>query len=234
MFAAEANTVPELDPLKIGALSDASAQALLLSSTGASREALDRFRVYQALLEKWAPRINLVGASTLPNFWSRHILDSAQILPLAPADALSWVDFGSGAGFPGLVLAVLLKERPDSSIRLIEASAKRCAFLREAARAMETEVEIVQAKLENVTPSAHDVVTARAFTSLDQLIAYALPWLHEQSQALFPKGEEIHSEITQASTRWQFRSIIYPSISDSRGCVVKITNCHARTRSNQT
>ena len=228
MFAGEASIVPEPDALGMGHLSESSAQALLLSSTGASRETLDRFRVYQALLEKWAPRINLVGASTLPSFWSRHILDSAQILPLAPASALSWVDFGSGAGFPGLVLAALLRDRPNSSVRLIEASAKRCAFLREAARAMEVQVEIIQAKAEDVTPNPSDVVTARAFTSLERLIAYAVPWLHDQSQALFPKGEEIQAEITQASTQWEFQSIIYPSISDSRGCVVKISNCHAR------
>jgi 16S rRNA (guanine527-N7)-methyltransferase len=232
MFGGEANTVPEPDPLRMGTLSEASAQALLSSSIGASRETLDRFRVYQALLERWAPRINLVGASTLPNFWSRHILDSAQILPLAPESALSWVDFGSGAGFPGLVLSALLVDRPNASMRLIEASAKRCAFLREAARAMETQVEIIQAKLEDVTPSPCDVITARAFTSLDRLIAYAVPWLHDQSQALFPKGEEVEAEIAEASTRWQFQSIVYPSISDSRGCVVKISNCHPRVGPN--
>ena len=225
--------MPEPDPVIMGTLSEVSAQALLLSSTGASRETLDRFKVYQALLEKWAPRINLVGSSTLPNFWSRHILDSAQILPHAPPSALSWVDFGSGAGFPGLVLAVLLEARSNATICLIEASAKRCAFLREAARAMETKVEIIQAKLEDVAPSRSDVVTARAFTSLERLIAYAVPWLGDQSQTLFPKGEEIHAEIAQASTQWNFQSIIYPSISDSRGCVVKISNIHARTGPNQ-
>ncbi|WP_284360643.1 16S rRNA (guanine(527)-N(7))-methyltransferase RsmG [Candidatus Phycosocius spiralis] len=220
--------MPLPDNQIIGTIDELQAQELLVSHIGASRETLDRFRAYQSLLEKWAPRINLVGASTLPYFWSRHILDSAQILPLAPPNAVSWVDFGSGAGFPGLVLAVLLENRPQSTLFLIEANTKRCAFLREAARAMEVKVEIIQAKIEDVAPIKLDVVTARAFTSLDQLMTYAVPWMAQSGHALFPKGQDIQAELIKASTRWQFQSIIYPSLSDSRGCVVKIFNCHSK------
>lgn len=208
-------------------------QALLMLDYGVSRETIDRFLAYQAILSKWAPRINLVGASTLGSFWDRHILDSAQILPLASPEAKTWVDFGSGAGFPGLVIAALIQPLDGAQVTLIEASTKRCGFLREAARAMEVKVEIVNDKLENVMPRPVDIITARAFTALDRLLAYANPWQGSQTQALFPKGGEVSAELEQASTNWIFKSTIHPSVSDARGCIVEITECQLRTRSTQ-
>jgi len=208
-------------------------QALLMSHYNVSRETIERFEAYQTILERWAPRINLVGASTLTAFWDRHILDSAQILPLAAPDARSWVDFGSGAGFPGLVIAALLQARGGSNVTLIEASTKRCGFLREAARAMQVGVNIVNDKLENVKAHRVDVITARAFTALDRLLAYGAPWQGPHTQALFPKGEEVSGELAQASTKWLFKSTIHPSVSDARGCIVEITECHAKTGSTQ-
>jgi len=206
-------------------------QALLMSDYGVSRETIERFLAYQAILTKWAPRINLVGASTLGSFWDRHILDSAQILPLARAEARSWVDFGSGAGFPGLVIAALVQPLNGGQVTLIEASTKRCGFLREAARAMQVQVDIINDKLENVKPRPVDIITARAFTALDRLLAYAEPWQGPQTQALFSKGEEVSSELAQASTNWLFKSTIHPSLSDARGCIIEITECQARTGS---
>jgi 16S rRNA (guanine527-N7)-methyltransferase len=208
-------------------------QELLVSDYGVSRETIERFEAYQAILTKWAPRINLVGASTLAAFWDRHILDSAQILPLARPDAKTWVDFGSGAGFPGLVIAALVQSHDGAHVTLIEASAKRCGFLREAARAMQVKVEIINDKLEHVTPHPVDIITARAFTALDRLLAYADPWQGPQTQALFPKGEEVSGELAQASTNWLFKSTIHPSVSDARGCIVEVTECQARTGSTQ-
>lgn len=213
--------------------SPADVQALLLSDYGVSRETIERFEAYQAILTKWAPRINLVGASTLGAFWERHILDSAQILPYARPEAKTWVDFGSGAGFPGLVLAALLQSRAGAQVTLIEASTKRCGFLREAARAMQIQVEIVNDKLEHVVARKVDVITARAFTALDRLLAYSEAWQGPHTQALFPKGEEVSAELAQASTNWLFKSTIHPSVSDVRGCIVEITECQARTRSTQ-
>ena len=206
---------------------------LLVSDYGVSRETIERFEAYQAILTKWAARINLVGASTLAAFWHRHILDSVQILPLARPAAATWVDFGSGAGFPGLVIAALLQSRDGAQVSLIEASAKRCGFLREAARVMQVRVEIVNAKLEHVTPRPVDIITARAFTALDRLLAYGEPWQGPQTQALFPKGEEVSAELAQASTNWLFKSTLHPSVSDARGCIVEITDCRARTGSTQ-
>ena len=208
-------------------------QALLMSHYGVSRETIERFQAFQAILTKWAPRINLVGASTLGSFWDRHILDSAQILPLARQGAKSWVDFGSGAGFPGLVIAALVQPLDGAQVTLIEASTKRCGFLREAARAMQVQVDIVHDKLENVLPRPVDIITARAFTALDRLLAYAEPWQGPQTQALFPKGEEVSSELAQASTNWLFKSTIHPSLSDARGCIVEIAECQTRTGSTQ-
>ncbi|OYU77379.1 MAG: 16S rRNA (guanine(527)-N(7))-methyltransferase RsmG [Alphaproteobacteria bacterium PA3] len=208
-------------------------QALLMSDYGVSRETIERFVAYEAILAKWAPRINLVGASTLGSFWDRHILDSAQILPLARPEARTWVDFGSGAGFPGLVIAALLQSQDGAHVTLIEASTKRCGFLRETARAMQVQVDIVNDKLENVVPRTVDIITARAFTALDRLLTYAEPWQGPQTQALFPKGEEVSGELAQASTNWRFKSTIHPSVSDARGCIVEITECQARTGSTQ-
>lgn len=206
-------------------------QALLMSDYGVSRETIERFEAYQAILTKWAPRINLVGASTLASFWDRHILDSAQILPLARPEARTFVDFGSGAGFPGLVLAALVHHKDGAQVTLIEASTKRCGFLREAARAMQVHAEIINDKLEHVAPRPVDVITARAFTALDRLLAYGEKWQGPQTQALFPKGEEVSAELQQASTNWLFKSTIHPSASDARGCIVEITECQARTGS---
>lgn len=209
----------------------ADVQALLMSDYGVSRETIERFEAYQAILNKWAPRINLVGASTLSAFWDRHILDSVQILPLARPEARTWVDFGSGAGFPGLVIAALVQSQEGAHVTLIEASTKRCGFLREAARAMQVQVEIVNDKLENVAPRSVDIITARAFTALDRLLAYGHTWQGPNTQSLFPKGEEVSAELAQASTNWLFKSTIHPSVSDVRGCIVEITECQARTGS---
>lgn len=209
----------------------ADVQALLMSDYGVSRETIERFEAYQAILTKWAPRINLVGASTLSAFWDRHILDSVQILPLARPEARTWVDFGSGAGFPGLVITALVQSQEGAHVTLIEASTKRCGFLREAARAMQVQVEIVNDKLENVAPRSVDIITARAFTALDRLLAYGHAWQGPNTQSLFPKGEEVSAELAQASTNWLFKSTIHPSVSDVRGCIVEITECQARTRS---
>lgn len=212
-------------------LTPEAVQVRLQTDYGVSRETLDRFETYQAILNKWAPRINLVGASTLSAFWDRHILDSVQIMPLARTTARSWVDFGTGAGFPGLVIAALLADSHHGQVHLIEASTKRCAFLREAARAMQVTVEIINAKLEDVPPKKVDVITARAFTSLDRLLNYATPWQGHGTQALFPKGEEVSVELNQASTNWLFKSTLHHSVSDARGCILEITDWQSKAGS---
>ncbi len=201
------------------------AKQRLSSDYNVSRETMLALESYRDLLVKWAAQINLVGPSTLQHFWARHVLDCAQILPIAGTEARSFADFGSGAGLPGLIIASQLADiSPSYEVILVEASAKRCGFLREAARTLGLKVSIIQEKIETVVPTRVDVVTARAFAPLEKLLAYAAPWGEMGARIIFLKGEDVQREIDQASTRWAFQSKIKPSVTDSRGCVVEITD----------
>jgi 16S rRNA (guanine527-N7)-methyltransferase len=202
-----------------------AAKERLVADFNVSRETLECFERYQALLIKWAGQINLVGPSTLSHFWERHMLDSAQVLPVAGNNTLTLADFGTGAGLPGLVLARLLKDQNDAShVTLVEVSGKRCGFLREAARALDVSVTIIQEKIEDTKPFGVDIITARAFAPLEKLLGYSLPWMQLGARALFLKGEDVQHEIDQASTNWSFQSRVTQSLTDSRGCVLEITN----------
>ena len=202
---------------------ETDAQQLLMTHYYVSRETMDDFEIYRLLLTKWAKQINMVGTSTLNHFWERHILDCAQLLPILGPRARTIADFGSGAGFPGLILAALLKNSGDNShVTLVEASGKRCGFLREAARALRVNVGIIQDKIEHVTPFAVDVVTARAFAPLNKLLGYAHPWAELGARIVLLKGEDVQQELEQASTNWAFQSRINTSVTDSRGCVVEV------------
>jgi 16S rRNA (guanine527-N7)-methyltransferase len=188
-----------------------------------SRETMNGLERYRLLLVKWAKQINLVGPSTLEHFWQRHVLDCAQVLRVAGNKMCSVADFGSGAGFPGLILAALLADkRSDYKVTLVEVSGKRCGFLREAARALNVKVTIIQEKIEVVEPFAVDLVTARAFAPLDKLLDYTHAWAEKGARIVFLKGEDVQREIEQASTNWAFQSRINTSVTDSRGCVVEI------------
>jgi 16S rRNA (guanine527-N7)-methyltransferase len=200
-----------------------TAKARLQTDFDVSRETMDALERYRILLLKWAGHINLVGPSTLVQFWQRHILDSAQILMQAGTRQLSVADFGSGAGLPGLVLAALINDKStDYKVHLVEASAKRCGFLREAARTLDIKAEIIQQKIEDVSPIKVDLVTARAFAPLEKLLGYASPWAQLGARIIFLKGSDVQSEIDEASTKWAFQSRINKSLTDPRGCVVEI------------
>jgi 16S rRNA (guanine527-N7)-methyltransferase len=163
-----------------------------------SRETLARLEAYAAQLTLWSARINLVGRSTLADLWRRHILDAAQLQPLLPASARRLIDLGSGAGFPGLVLAIL----GVPGVELIEADSRKCAFLREAARVTETDVTIRPCRIQAVPPHPVDVVTARACAPLDRLLELAEPFLASGSEAWFLKGERAAEELTLARKHW--------------------------------
>jgi 16S rRNA (guanine527-N7)-methyltransferase len=183
-----------------------------------SRETLARLEAYVALLAQWSLRINLIGRETLADPWRRHILDSAQLLPLLPGSAASLLDLGSGAGLPGLVLAIL----GAPGVQLAEADVRKCAFLREAARATGTEVRIHNARIEAIRPFAADVVTARALAPLDRLLDLAAPFLGPQSLCLFLKGARAEDELTLARRRWTMSVSAFPSRSDRRGSVLHL------------
>lgn len=198
-------------------VADAASFAAVSGATAAQIADLER---YQSLLVEWNSRINLVGASTLADFWSRHAWDSAQLLPLAP-DALAWADLGAGAGLPGVVLAILGKGRPGFHVHLVESIAKRCRFLAEIAAALDLPVTVHNARAESLKLKV-DVVTARAVAPLARLLGYAEPHLRRGAQGLFLKGQDVASELEEATRYWDFEAEIVTSLSDPRGRIVRV------------
>jgi 16S rRNA (guanine527-N7)-methyltransferase len=164
--------------------------------------------------------MNLVGPATLGVFWNRHAWDSAQLLGLAP-DALAWADLGAGAGLPGLVLATLGKERPGFHVHLVESMAKRCRFLDEVARELSLPATVHHERAENLQ-LAVDIVTARACAPLARLLGYARPYLKAGALGLFLKGQDVATELAEASTSWEFEADALPSLSDPRGQIVRV------------
>jgi 16S rRNA (guanine527-N7)-methyltransferase len=183
-----------------------------------SRETLARLEVYAELLIRWSGRINLVGRDTLADLWRRHMLDSAQLLPLIPEGAEGLIDLGSGAGFPGLVLAIL----GTRGVELIEADSRKAAFLREAARITETNPTIRPCRIAAVPPHPVDVVSARALAPLDRLLDLAWPFIGAATICLFPKGENVGQELTLARKGWTMTVSMHHSIADPRGVVLRL------------
>ncbi|TAN54913.1 MAG: 16S rRNA (guanine(527)-N(7))-methyltransferase RsmG [Magnetospirillum sp.] len=195
------------------------------AKSGVSRETLRRLAAYAELLVKWQARINLVGLETIPDLWSRHILDSAQLFPLIPSTARRLVDLGSGAGFPGLVLAVM--GAPD--VHLVESDARKCAFLREAARVTGTMVTVLNKRAEQIPPLNADVVTARALAPLAKLLDWAAPHLAPGGQCLFLKGRGADDELTATAKEWNIAVDRVPSLTDPAGLVLQLREvCRGR------
>lgn len=188
------------------------------AETHVSRETLARLERYAALLEKWNRRINLVGRGTIDDLWRRHMLDSAQLLPLIPDDAKSLVDLGSGAGFPGLVLAILGVE----NVHLIESDRKKCAFLREVAREAGAEVTIHNRRIEEIESFQVDIVTSRALAPLPKLLDMAGRFTKKHSILLFLKGKHVDRELTEAAKKWNMRIDRIPSQTDPEGTILRL------------
>lgn len=200
------------------------------AKSGVSRETLERLTVYADLLVKWQVRINLVGPETVADLWSRHFLDSAQLWRLIPPEAGRLVDLGSGAGFPGLVLAVM---RPTAAARpevfLVESDARKCAFLREAARLTGTQVTVINQRIEQVAPLQADVVVARALAPLVKLLAWAAPHLAPGGQCLFLKGRGAEDELTATAKEWKITADRVLSLTDPAGIVLQLREvCRGR------
>ena len=187
------------------------------AQTGVSRETLARLKAYADVLADWNARHNLVAKSTLPDLWHRHFWDSAQLLPLIPEPARTLADLGSGAGFPGLVLAAM---RPNLAVTLHEATTKKCLFLKAAADRMGLKVEVSNARLENLPARPFDVVTARALSPLPQLLAYAQKFAGPNGVCLFLKGQNVGAELTEASKYWSMKASQVPSQTDPSGAIV--------------
>jgi 16S rRNA (guanine527-N7)-methyltransferase len=189
-----------------------------LAALAVSRETMARLELYAGLLEKWQKAVNLVAASTLPELWQRHMLDSAQLWPLLPPGTHRLVDLGSGAGFPGLVLAIL----GVAEVHLVESDQKKAAFLREAARLTAAPATIHNQRIEAVAPFAVEVVTARALAPLPRLLALAAPFLTEGAIGLFLKGESAAEELTEARRQWTMTVTAEPSRTSPQGVILRV------------
>jgi 16S rRNA (guanine527-N7)-methyltransferase len=188
-----------------------------------SRETWARLDAYVDLLRRWQAIKNLVGPSALPQIWCRHIADSAQLADLAP-DARVWADLGSGAGFPGLVVAILRAENNETRVHLIESDGRKAGFLREAVRTTGVRASVHHARIEQVLPALGlvDVVSARALAPLPQLIRLCQTALENGAQGLFPKGQYLDHELTEATKSSKFIFELIPSRTDRNARIVRV------------
>lgn len=197
--------------------------AAFVREVDVSRETLERLEVYADLLRRWTARINLVSKSTLDHIWERHFLDSAQLLPLAPAVARRWTDLGSGGGFPGLVIAILAAEmHPDLRVTLIESDRRKAEFLRTVGRETSTSVEVVAGRAEEVPGTTADVVSARALAPLKALLPLVERHLAPGGIALLPKGAGHRQERDEALETWAFDCENIPSRTDPGAVILKV------------
>ena len=206
------------------------AQAIALNQDSVSRETWPRLDAFVALLLERQQRMNLVGASTIPNLWTRHVADSLQLLRLVPK-ARVWADLGSGAGFPGLVLACALHDETGAQVHLIESTQKKADFLRDCVTAIGLPAIVHNVRIEDFTRTnrvVFDAVTARALASLEKLLAYATPLLKTGAVALFPKGQDVGAELTQASKSWSIDAELVPSKTDPHGRIVFVRRAARR------
>jgi 16S rRNA (guanine527-N7)-methyltransferase len=191
-----------------------------------SRESLVRLKALVALLIQWQGRINLIGPASPAEIWTRHVADSLQLLPIIGSKAGRMVDLGSGAGFPGLVLAIALAGDADNSIHLIESNGKKVAFLRQAARITNSSARIHHGRIEQMgadtVGGVADVITARALAGLDALVTMAAPFAGSHTRALFHKGQDVDRELTKTTKSWRIEATKHPSLVDPSGCIVEI------------
>lgn len=186
--------------------------------TAVSRETLTRLETYEALLRKWQKALNLVSENSLSDVWRRHMLDSAQLSPLLPQPPSPLLDLGSGAGFPGLVLAIL----GVGEVLLAESDSRKCVFLREVIRATGINARVVEGRIEDITAIQAKVITARGLAALDVLLAYADRLLAPGGVCLILKGRRVEEELTKASKGWMMHVERFPSQTESGGWILRL------------
>lgn len=186
-----------------------------------SRETEERLHGLCELVKKWNPAVNLVAKSTVSDLWQRHLLDSAQLFALCPAHARAWLDLGSGAGFPGLVIAILADQhQADLVVTLVESDRRKAVFLTEAARTLHLRVKVICERIEELTPQGADVISARALSSLANLCDHAFRHLKPDGICLFPKGANAAAEIAEARSLWQFEVESHGSRTDTSASIL--------------
>jgi len=203
---------------------DRDGPEILETLVAVSRETIGRLETLVALVRKWQPAENLVAPSTLPTIWRRHVADSAQLAALFP-DVRRWLDLGSGAGFPGLVLACILAEVPGGGVHLVESNARKCAFLRQAIRETESPATVHQGRIEDVLEAwtaPVEMVTARALAPLGRLLDLSAPVLSRGARAAFLKGADFVREIDEATQSWELDLVKHQSRINEHGVILEI------------
>ena len=197
---------------------DETTEGIFISQLNVSRETLDLFLLYAEILAKWQAKINLISGSTIDNVWSRHFLDSAQLYDLVPRGAKTILDIGSGAGFPGMVLAVM----GVKNVTLVEADSRKCLFLSEVLRQTGTHANIVNCRIEEFDGGCYDIITARALAPMDKLLTYINPHFGPSTKGIFLKGEQVDRELTKAKKQWKLEYRAVPSITNDRGSIIML------------
>jgi 16S rRNA (guanine527-N7)-methyltransferase len=188
--------------------------------TGVSDSQLADLKRFQEMLAEWNAVMNLVGPATIATYWNRHVLDSWQLMPMAP-EAKTWADLGAGAGLPGIVLAILLKDTPGAKVHLVESMAKRCRFLSEVSSALALPAQVHNARAEELDLKV-EIVTARACAPMTKLLGFSEPYLKRGAVGLFLKGQDVATELSEAAASWKFDAELRLSQSDPRGRIVQV------------
>ena len=197
----------------------------LIEKYNVSCETIELLRTYHDLLIEWQEKFNLVSNSSLQNAWERHFEDSVQLYEYIPQEAKSLIDFGSGAGFPAMVLAIIAKEKtPYLNFTLVESIKKKTLYLNEVAIKTGVSVNIINDRIENISKKKYDVITSRAMTSLVDLLKYASPFCKDNTICIFPKGKNYSSELAEAHKHWRFKCEIKPSKISEEGKILIITD----------
>ena len=190
------------------------------AKTGASDQNIEDMKIFLEMLTEMNEVMNLVGPDTIPDFWNRHAWDSAQLLTLEPK-ALTWADLGAGAGFPGVVLAIMLKGREGAHVYLIDSLGKRCRFLQTVVDRLKLPATVINGRAEEQQVKV-EIVTARAVAAMEKLLGYAQPYFQRGAKGLFLKGEKAEAELKDAASVWHFDSNLSVSRSDPRGRIVSV------------
>jgi 16S rRNA (guanine527-N7)-methyltransferase len=209
-------------------MSDPAYRELCSLAGPVSRETFDALQTFESEFRRWSSKINLAAPSTLPELWSRHILDSAQLAPLSNG-AIRWLDVGSGGGFPGAVMAIMMKDRPGARVTLVESNRKKAAFLSTILGRLKAPADVLAVRIEdawdkNLRP---EIVTARALAPLPALLGLTYPWLSRGARALFHKGRGYKAEIVNSAHDWRFDLVEHRSVIDAESVVLDISNVQA-------
>jgi len=210
-------------------MDEASARGRLSEICDVSRETMERLELFASELAKWNQKINLVSPATIPELWTRHILDSAQLYPLIDQKTAEICDIGTGGGFPGLILAILAKETyPDAKVAMMESDKRKCAFLQTISGRLGLKTEVLATRIEKADPQNADIMTSRALASLSQLLSFAHQHLSPDGRALFLKGAKVDAEIEEALASWQFDLQKRRSETSAEAVVLEISNLRPR------